>query len=366
MLAASSQIVGSTAGLLVLGLLMIYSATSVRREGGVAFLERSLAWTALGWAVFALVRRVDYHRWLAGSRFWLLVAFVLLVGVLIPGVGSEVNGARRWYRVELWSFQPSEVIKFALPLYLADFLTRKARLKESFLQGLAPPLMVLGIFFALLMLEPDFGTSVLTGLVGMSLLVIGGVQVRRVGWMAALAVPLLFVAIWSSPYRWQRLTTFLDPWADPQGKGYQAVQSQVALGSGGLVGKGIGAGQQKLHYVPSLYADFILAQVGEETGLLGVTVIFALFALLFHGCWRVAAAAPDAAGAYAVLGILLTFAYQAAINIAVVTGMAPTKGIPLPFVSFGGSSLVLSLAALGVAANVRDQADRAARDAGTS
>lgn len=348
-------------GLVFLGLLMVYSATSVTAPGGsAAFLKRSLVWTALGWAAFAFARRVDYRRWLAGSRWIVALAFVLLVGVLIPGIGAQVNGARRWYRSELMSFQPSEVAKFAFPLYMAGFLARKWDLRGSLARGLGPPLLVLGTAVGLLMFEPDFGTSVLLCAVTLTLLVVGGVRTRSVLWLAGAAVPLFFLAVWSSPYRWQRMTTFLDPWADPQGKGYQAVQSQVALGSGGILGKGIGAGQQKLHYVPSIQADFILAQVGEETGLLGVTAIFILFAVLFRGCYRAARDAPDAAGAFAALGILFILAFQAAINIAVVVGMAPTKGIPLPLVSSGGTSLVFSLAALGIVANVSDQGVRAA------
>lgn len=356
------EILWGAGGLVFLGLLMVYSATSVTALGGsTAFLKRSLVWAALGWGAFFVARRTDYRWWLANSRWMLLVAFVLLVAVLVPGIGAQVNGSRRWFRSELWSFQPSEVVKFVLPLFVAGFLARKWGLRESLGRGLLPPILVLGATVGLLMCEPDFGTSVLVSVVVMSLLVVGGVRSRSVLWLVGAALPLLFLAVWSSPYRWQRLTTFLDPWADPQGKGYQVVQSQVALGSGGVLGRGIGAGQQKLHYVPSIQADFILAQIGEETGLAGVTAIFILFAVLFRGCYRAARGAPDAAGTFAALGILFTLGFQAMINIAVVVGMAPTKGIPLPLVSSGGTSLVFTLAALGVVANISDQSTRASR-----
>lgn len=349
-------VVGSAAALLTFGLLMVYSATSIYVDGGTAFLKRSVVWAAIGLAAFWGVRRIDYHLWVSHARLLAAAALVLLGGVLIPGVGSQVNGARRWYRAEFFSFQPSEALKWVIPLYLADVLVRKRPLRDDFLRGGLPLLLFLGASVGLLILEPDFGTSVLATAVAAMLLVAGGARARHIGILAALAVPVFAIALVSSPYRLQRLTTFLHPWDDPQGKGYQVIQSQVAMGSGGLFGKGIGAGQQKLHYVPSIYADFILAQVGEETGLAGVTTLFGLFAALLWGCWRVARDAPDAAGAYVALGVLFIFGVQAAINAAVVTGLAPTKGIPLPLVSFGGSSLLFSLASLGVVMNVADQA----------
>ena len=340
------------ATLICLGVVMIYSVASARsadpREGGLA-LARQLVWVGMGCAGLLIAYRVNYRK-LSDAHFQvLLVALVLLVAVLAPGIGTIRHGARRWIRMNwLIGFQPSEFAKLALCIFLAGFLSRRQERLGEFRNGFLPVMCVIGIVSGLILLEPDFGTAVLVGVVGAMMAIVAGVRVLHMAAAACVAAPMLLLALWRSPARWARIAAFLDPWSHESGAGYQVIQSLIALGSGGLIGRGLGASHQKLYFLPEARTDFIFAIVGEELGAAGTVAVVFLFAILLREGLRVAGRAQDAFGSLLAFGITMMLGLQAAMNMAVVTGSVPTKGIALPFVSAGGSSLWCSMVGVGL------------------
>jgi len=250
------------------------------------------------------------------------------------------------------SFQPVELAKFSLVLYLASFLTRRQEVIGRFVEGLLPILLVAGGMAALTLLQPDLGNSLALIILTLALAYMAGARVQHMGAIAGCALPIVIVAIAMKPYRWRRMVAFMNPWDDPQGSGFQIIQSFLALGSGGWLGVGLGDSKQKLFYLPEPYTDFIFAIIGEELGLVGATLIVALFALLIWRGLRVGLRAPDAFGAYLGLGLTIMLATQTLVNLGVVTGALPTKGLPLPFISFGGSALLMTLFSAGVLLNI--------------
>ena len=278
----------------------------------------------------------------------LVVSFVLLVLVLVPPFGQSINGTRRWFHVGPVSFQPVELAKFALVLYLASFLTRRQEAVARFTEGLLPLLLVAGGMASLTLLQPDLGNSLALVILTLALptwrergaqhmALIGGARPCR-WWPALIAL---------KPYRWRRMVAFMNPWDDPQGSGFQIIQSFLALGSGGWLGVGLGESKQKLFYLPEPYTDFIFAIVGEELGLLGAAVIVALFALLIWRGLRIGLRAPTPSARSWPSGLTIMLATQTIVNLGVVTGALPTKGLPLPFISFGGSALLMTMFSAG-------------------
>jgi len=286
----------------------------------------------------------------------LIVAGVCLVLVLVPPIGQAINGTRRWIRLGPVSFQPVELAKLALVVYLAAFLARKRGALEEFRTGTLPPLLVVGVLAGLVLLQPDLGNCMTLIVLTFALLYLAGSPIKHLAWVAAPALPLIVVAIWMAPYRMRRITAFVDPWADPRGGGFQIIQSWLALGNGGVLGQGIGASRQKLFYLPESHTDFIFAILGEELGFVGAVAIVALFAVLVWRGLRVGLRAPDAFGAYLALGITVLIATQTLLNLGVVTGLLPTKGLPLPFISFGGSALLMTMLATGMLLNISQHA----------
>jgi cell division protein FtsW len=346
--------------LLSTGIVMIYSASAIvaadRFRDPYFFLKRQVFWAALGCGALWLALRTDYRRLEKFVPVLLGIAAVLLVLVLIPGIGVSINGSRRWLRLGPLSFQPAELAKLALVLYLAAFLARKRGELGDFWAGLVPPLAVGGVLAALVMLQPDLGNAVTLLVLTMGLLFLAG---ARTSWLAMLAVPALplaALAIWVAPYRMRRVFAFLDPWQDPRGSGFQIIQSWLAFGGGGIFGRGIGESKQKLFYLPEAHTDFIFAIVGEELGVIGATVVVALFAVLVWRGLRIGLRATEPFGAYLALGITVLVATQTLVNLGVVTGLLPTKGLPLPFLSFGGSALLMTMVATGVLLNISQDA----------
>jgi len=352
---------GGAVVLLSVGVVMVYSASAIvaaeRFHDPYFFLKKQVFWALLGALALWLALRLDYRRLEGLVVPLLLVAGVLLVLVLVPPLGQAINGTRRWIRLGPVSFQPAELAKLALVVYLAAFLARRRDALGDFRRGLLPPLAVAGVLAALVLAQPDLGSCLTLVALTFALLFLAGGRVRHLALVLAPALPLLAVAVWVAPYRVRRITTFLDPWSDPRGSGFQIIQSWLAFGNGGLLGQGIGGSQQKLFYLPEAHTDFIFAIVGEELGLVGALAIVGLFVVLAWRGLRIGLRAPEPFGAYLALGITLLIATQAIVNLGVVTGLLPTKGLPLPFISFGGSALLVTMLATGVLLNISQQAN---------
>jgi len=346
--------------LVSVGVVMVYSASAIlatdRFHDPHFFLKKQLFWAVLGFGCLWAAMTANYRILERIMLPLLVVSLVLLVLVLVPPFSQEINGTRRWFRWGPVSFQPAELAKFSLVVYLAHFLTRRREVVESFWLGLLPPLLVAGSMAGLVLLQPDLGSSLTLVVLVFCLLFLAGGRVRQMTLVAASALPLLAVAIYMAPYRLKRIMTFLDPWADPRGSGFQIIQSYLALGSGGLFGRGLGESKQKLFYLPEPHTDFIFAVLGEELGLLGAVSVIGLFGLLIWRGIRIGLGAPDPFGALLALGLTALIACQTLVNLGVVTGALPTKGLPLPFISFGGSSLIMAMVATGVLLNISQHA----------
>jgi cell division protein FtsW len=347
---------GAVVALVAVGVVMVYSASAIlaadRFHDPLFFLKKQLFWACLGFAGLWLAMRTDYRRLERLVGPLLLLSLVLLVLVLVPPFGQEINGTRRWLRGGPLSVQPVELAKFALVLYLASFLARRQELIRSFGRGFLPPLAIALVMAALTMRQPDLGNALALVVLTLALAYLAGARLSHMGLIAAAALPVVAVLIAMKPYRWRRMVAFMDPWADPQGSGFQIIQSFLALGSGGWLGRGLGESKQKLFYLPEPHTDFVFAIVGEELGLLGGTALIALFALLIWRGLRVGLRAPDAFGGFLALGITLMLAIQTLVNLGVVTGVLPTKGLPLPFISFGGSAMLMTMFSAGVLLNI--------------
>jgi cell division protein FtsW len=347
---------GLVVALCSIGVVMVYSASAIiaadRFRDPFFFLKKQFFWAVLGFGCLWLAMRLDYRRLERLVVPLLVISFVLLFLVLVPPFGQEINGTRRWFRGGPLSFQPVELAKFSLVLYLASFLSSRQQLIESFGHGLLPPLLVAGLMAGLTIVQPDLGNSLALIILTLGLCYLAGARVRHMATIAAAALPVVAVLIAMKPYRWRRMLAFVNPWDDPQGSGFQIIQSFLALGSGGWFGLGLGESKQKLFYLPEPYTDFIFAIIGEELGLLGATAVVALFALLVWRGLRVGLRAPDAFGGYLALGLTIMLATQTLVNLGVVTGALPTKGLPLPFVSFGGSALLMTMFSTGVLLNI--------------
>jgi cell division protein FtsW len=342
-----------TLALVAFGLVMVYSATSAAAALGkgdpITFLKRQGIYALFGVGLMLAASRFDHRRLRQLAPPLVLTALGLCVAVL--AVAPEVNGAKRWLDLGPASFQPSELAKLALLVWAAAYLARKGAPRT--LGELWRPLgMLTAAFCALIMLEPDLGTTISLLLMLAGMLVVAGVPGRVLGGAGGLAIALGLAAIWIEPYRRARVFSFLDPWADPENTGFQTVQAIIGIGSGGLTGKGLGEGVQKINYLPEQQTDMILAVIGEELGLIGVTAVIAAFAAFAFAGFTVALRCRDPFGKLLAAGITALVCGQASVNLAAVLGIAPLTGIPLPFVSYGGSSLVVLLAGVGILLNI--------------
>jgi cell division protein FtsW len=335
---------------------MIYSSSSIyaweRYNDGFFFLKRHLSFMLIGALLTFLFMVIDYRRLKDISRPLLFISLLLLVLVLIPGIGREVSGARRWFRFKMLSFQPSELVNLALIIYVADFISRKGNLIKTFLKGFLPPMCILGACAILIMLQPDLGTTLALGFVVIVMLFVAGVRLAYIISLVLSSIPLLYVLIFSVPYRRARIMAFINPWLDPKGTGFQIIQSQIALGSGGIFGVGLGHSRQKLFYLPAAHTDFIFSIIGEELGLIGTVAVIGLFIIFIQQGIKIIKNAPDKFGYFLSLGLVLMITFRAIINIGVSCGMLPTKGLPLPFISYGGSSFIFDMVCVGILVNI--------------
>ena len=344
--------------LLITSVVMVYSSSSVvaltSYNDSAFFAKRQLSWAVGGLLLMAFTMRMD-HRRLGEQRTviaLLVVSLLLLVATLAPGIGRTVNGSRRWLRLGMLSFQPSELVKVTLVAYLSYVIAKKGERIRDFMNGIVPVYVVAGLFMALAVLQPDFGTTMtIACLVGVMLFA-GGANLLHLAGTVLAGLPFVYFAVFHKAYRARRIFAFLDPWADPHGSGHQIIQSFLAFGSGGIFGRGLGEGRQKLLFLPERHSDFIYAVSGEELGLIGALAVLALFLILLWRGIRIALLAGERFSRMLALGITFLICIQAFINMAVVTGLLPTKGIALPLVSYGGSSLVFTMGALGVLLNI--------------
>ena len=351
-----------TLGLVAFGLVMVYSATSgsaaIANGNPTSYLMRQAVYALIGLGLMIAAARFDYRRLRALAPALVLGSLGLCLLVLV--VGTQVNGARRWLSFGPATFQPSELAKLSLAIWAAAYLAKR-RAPQS-LRELARPIGLLAaIFCALILLQPDLGTAIAIVVMLASVLLVSGAPLGTLGAGAGIATAIGFAAIWLAPYRRARLFTFLDPWRDPMGAGLQNVQALISLGSGGLLGRGLGNGIEKIHYLPEAHTDMILAVIGEELGLVGVAAVIAAYAVFAYAGLRLALSCRDPFGKRLAAGLTALVCGQAVINLAAVLGLAPLTGIPLPFVSYGGSSLVVQLASVGILLNIAGGHANAAR-----
>jgi cell division protein FtsW len=341
--------------LVCVSIVMVYSASALlaleRFQQPYFFVTRQALWTALGLAVLAVAMRVDYRTYRNEAFIWCLLGGValMLVGVLF---GSPVNGTRRWFGIGGLGIQPSELAKVACVFFTALMLERRMHRIDDLSYSLLPIGLVVGVVIALILLQPDFGTSISLLLIVAMMIFAAGLHYRYFVGLVLVALPAIYLVLVSAPYRRRRLLAFWDPWADPLGDGFQIIQSLIAVGTGGVFGRGLMGGVQKLFYLPEPHTDFIYAVISEELGLIGATAILLCFCVIAWRGLRISMRAEDTFGSFVALGLTTMIAVQAFINISVVLGLLPTKGIPLPLVSAGGSSLLINLLGMGVLLNI--------------
>ncbi|MGH2418449.1 MAG: putative lipid II flippase FtsW [Candidatus Limnocylindria bacterium] len=339
--------------LTAIGIVMVYSASSVRSyfinaDPAAQGLEQ-IVWAGIGLTGLLVASRIDFRhlRYLAIPIF--VITLALLAAVLVPGIGTEVNGSRRWIVIPgFGSLQPAEFAKLAVVLYLAHWLDRRGRAAGSFWNGLVPFALVIAPGFALIAIEPDLGTAGMYAIAAGSVFFMAGANLVYIGAIGAAVVGSAWMMVTSTAYQLQRVQSFLDPFVDPRGAGYNAVQSLFALALGGITGLGLGESKQKFLYLPAPSTDFIFAIIGEEWGLVGTLTIVALFIVIAYQGYRIAIMAPDTFSGLLACGITTWLVVQALINMMVVTALLPVTGIPLPFISAGGSALTINLAAVGI------------------
>ncbi len=343
--------------LLSLGLLILYSAsdvTSFRKFGsnGHYFFHQLLYGALPGLILMYIFSKIDYHKWQKFAPLLIFIAVALLMAVFFPHLGFKVGNAKRWISTGPLFFQPSELAKLFLIFYLAAWLDKRRDHISNLYYGVIPALFVILVIAGLVFLEPDVGTALIIAIISLAMLFVGGSRLKHLGLVLVVGMLILLVAVKVQPYRMARFTTFLNPSADPQGIGYQINQARLAIGSGGLFGYGYGHSRQKYNYLPEVMGDSIFAVTVEELGFVLATAIIALYIIFAFRASKIANAAPDMFGKMVAVGIISWICFQALINIGAIIGAMPLTGVPLPFISYGSSSLIITLAAMGVLLNI--------------
>jgi len=335
-----------------IGIVMVYSSTALMstKEFATSFhyLKSHLFTVFVGLAAMFLLSQLNYLRLRPLAVVLLVFALILLGLVFMPGIGLSANGARRWIRLWPTTFQPSEFVKLALVIFLADYMAKNSHRMKDFRYGIMIPAGIMLLFQGIIIIQPDFGAVMSLGILTMGMIFLGGARLKHIGACVLCSLPAIYILLVSKPYRWRRITAFLDPWDDPLGSGFQLVQSFIAFGRGSIFGVGIGGSKQKLSFLPEVHTDFIFSLIGEELGLIGVLIVVGLFLWLFIKGISIARTASDAFSYYLAFGLTMMIGCQALINFAVTTGLMPTKGLPLPFISYGGSALLINMAAMGI------------------
>ncbi len=347
--------------LIGIGVVMIYSASSIsmwQSTGESAgLLKKQLLYLVIGFLAMFTSMAIDYQKLRKFVKPLFVASVIPLVLVLVPGISHEAGGAKRWLHAFGLNYQPSEFLKITLIIYMADFITRKNHVLKNFWQGFVPPMLVLGFVTLLVLLQPDLGTAISLVVLVFTMMFISGARPAHLLASVLAALPFLYILVFSVAYRRARILAFLNPWLDPKGTGFQIIQSQIALGSGGFFGVGLGQGKQKLFYLPAAHTDFIFSIIGEELGLFGAMVVILLFIILIWKMSRIVYNVRDLFGKLIAAGVLILIAFSSVVNVGVSIGSLPTKGLPLPFISYGGSSLIFHMVAIGLILNVSKQED---------
>lgn len=342
--------------LVFIGTLMVYSSTaltSMREYGsGFHYLWKHLFTVFAGTATMLILSKIDFQKIRPLVYVLLGVSLLMLLLVFVPGIGAEANGARRWLRLWPTTFQPSELAKVVMVIFLADYMDKNIHRMRELKYGIVIPVGVMLVFQMIIIIQPDFGAVMSLGILTVCLLILGGARLRHIGLLVLMSLPAIYILVFSSPYRMKRILCFTDPWKDPFGCGFQLVQSFIAFGSGSLFGVGLGGSRQKLYFLPEVHTDFIFSIIGEEMGLVGVFTVVGVFVWLFVKGIKLAAKTEDPFGYFLTIGLSMMIGVQAIINFAVSTGLMPTKGLPLPFISYGGSALLINMAAAGILLNI--------------
>ena len=349
-----------TAAILIsTGIVMVYSSSSCyayeRFHDSAFYLRRHLIHFVIALILAGFFIRFDYRRLRDHAKTLLMISILALVLVFFPGIGHEAGGAKRWIRIGALGFQPSEFAGLFLIIYLADCLERKQVYIKNFFRAFMPPLIVTGVVVLLILLQPDLGTSIALMAVCIFIFFVAGSDMRHLFPLIFVSVPALYFLIFRVPYRLRRIMGYLDPWSDVESTGFQIVQSFLALGSGGIFGLGLGASRQKLFYLPQAHTDFIFSIIGEELGLIGTLGIVFLFSVFVWIGIRISINAKDIFGKLLALGITVSIGLKAIINMAVSTGAIPTKGLPLPFISYGGTALVFNIIGVALLLNIAEK-----------
>lgn len=346
--------------LIGIGLVAVYSASSILAEARYGdhyyYLKRQTIFCLFGVMLMILAKNINYLFYRKLVYVLLGSVFLLLILLLVPGLGIKVGGAQRWIKFGFISLQPSEAAKLSLAIFMAYSMSKNVEHMGTFFNGLLPHLLMAAIVIALILLQPDLGTAVIIGMWVLILLFVGGVHLGQLLVLLGLMTPALFYLISHTAYRLHRWWAFLNPWEDPHGFGFQIIHSFLAFGSGGLAGVGLGNSKQKLFYLPEPHTDFVAAIIAEEAGFIGISILLILFALIVIRGIKIALNAPDLFGTYLALGISCMLAVQVMVNMGVVMALLPTKGLTLPFISYGGSSLVISLISMGILMSISRKA----------
>jgi cell division protein FtsW len=336
-----------------IGVVMTYSASAVYAEhvyhNSQYFLFRQILFVVVGTVLLFLAASIPLSFWKRHARALIAISIVLLVLVLVPGIGFSAGGARRWLRLGILNFQPSEFAKISICLYLCDYLSRKKKIiKKGNLPIFMPPLLLVGAICGLTLLQPDLGSCAFIFIIAAILFFMGGIHLRYVLIASLIFLPVFYFLVIRVPYRLSRVSAYLNPWQDPQGSGFQMIQSFLAFALGGIQGVGLGQSTQKLFYLPSSYNDFIFSVIGEELGLLGVLGVMLLYGIIFFCGIHMAENAHHDFERLLILSLTFMIVLQALVNMMVATGLIPTKGLPLPFISYGGTSMVINLMSVGL------------------
>ncbi|MEJ2655655.1 MAG: putative lipid II flippase FtsW [Desulfobacterales bacterium] len=338
------------------GIVMVYSASSALalKKFGTSyyFLKKQSIFALLGIVVLVISCHVPYRMFRSLTYPLLILAFVFLVVILFSGFGYSAGGAKRWFHISGFTFQPSEFARFALVIYLAYSMNQKMDRIKEFSVGFLPHVLVLCLFTALIMLEPDFGSVVIFGAITWIMLFVGGVRISYLLGSMVMVIPAVYYMMASADYRIERIMSFMNPWQFSGDKGYQVVHSLLAFGTGGIWGAGIGKGYQKLFYLPEPHTDFIFSVIGEELGLIGVLIILGLYTVILWRGISIARNSKDAFGSFVAVGLTTAMGLQICVNMGVALGLLPTKGLTLPFLSYGGTSLLMNMASIGVLMNI--------------
>lgn len=341
-----------------IGVMMVYSSSSVisidKYGSSYYYLRNHIFTVALSLFTLIFLSRVRYT--LYKERLFIIGLLLAAIGMLglvfVPGVGVTAGGAKRWIRLWPTTFQPSEFVKLAVLIFMSHYIYKNAYRMNTLIYGIVVPLFIMGVFQAILLMQPDFGAAMSLAFITVSLLYVGGARIGYLGGLFVLFLPMIATLLIIAPYRMARIVAFIDPWQDPLGKGYQLIQSFIAFGNGGLTGLGLGESKQKLFFLPESHTDFIFSIIGEEFGLLGASLAILLFVWLLYKGWQLAVNQKDPFAYYLAMGLTVMMCFQALINFCVTTGLLPTKGLPLPFISYGGSALLINMAAAGILLNI--------------